>query len=88
MARRTRRKARDGYAVLFGFDVRDKERTGYVGEGERGLAVVDDVRKAKTFALSAEPGHGTPEDWRDFFRSEPGLSSWRFHPVVLDRELP
>lgn len=72
--------------MLFGFDVRDKDVLGYLTVGPDGLSVTADRSRAMEFSLSAEPGKGTPRDWCEFFKSEPALSSWRFHPVTLVRQ--
>ena len=69
--------------MLFGFDVEDKDVLGYLAIGPDGPSVVEDRDRAARFALSAEPGKGTPKDWCEFFKTEPQLSGWRFHPVVL-----
>ena len=72
------------YAVLFGFDLEDKDRTGYVRAGEKGCSVVDGPEDATEFPLKPD-GEGSPKDWCEFFKGEPGLSGWRFHPVVMSR---
>lgn len=85
--KRAKKGAVRRYAVLFGFDMNDKDRTGYLKVGETGCAVVDSRRDATEFSLSAEPGKGTPKDWCEFFKAEPGVSDWRFHPVQIMEKL-
>lgn len=80
-----RKKKKSKYAVLFGFDSKDKDRTGYLKVGPDGCSVVENREEASEFSLSAEPGKGTPLDWCRFFRTEPGVSNWRFHPITLTR---
>lgn len=71
-------------AVLFGFDSRDKDSTGYLRIDDRGRRVVEDLSAATRFSLASDrSGWHPPEDWCRFFREEEDLSSWRFHPVVL-----
>lgn len=76
-------KPRRKYAVLFGFDSRDKSRIGYLKVLENGCSVVGRRSDATEFSLSAEPGKGTPSDWCRFFRDEPDVADWRFHPVIV-----
>ena len=85
--KQTKKDAVRGFAVLFGFDTGDKDRTGYLRVGETGYTVVEDMRDATEFPLSAELGHGTPRDWCEFFKTEPGVSNWRFHPVTVAKKL-
>lgn len=71
------------FAVLFGFNIGDKDRTGYLKVGKTGCMVVKNRRNATEFSLSAEPGKGTPKDWCEFFKTEQDISNWRFHPVTI-----
>lgn len=48
---------------------------------------MEDRRDATEFSLFAEPGHGTPRDWCEFFKTEQGVSNWRFHPVTVTEKL-
>jgi hypothetical protein len=48
---------------------------------------VEDRRDATEFSLSAEPGHGTPRDWCEFFKTEQSVSNWRFHPIIVVEKL-
>ena len=75
------------FAVLFGFDVGDKDRTGYLKIADGKCAVVGDRKEATEFSLSAEPGKGTPKDWCEFFKTEPDVANWRFHPITLVEKL-
>ena len=75
------------FAVLFGFNIGDKDRTGYLKVGETGCMVVKNRRNATEFSLSAEPGKGTPKDWCEFFKTEQDMSNWRFHPVTVTEKL-
>ena len=84
MAKRKRKqKTVRKFAVLFGFDTADKDRTGYLKAGKNGCAVTQDRRDATEFSLLAEPGKGTPKDWCEFFKTEPDMSNWRFHPITI-----
>ena len=85
--KRKKKSAVRRFAVLFGFDTGDKDRTGYLKVGETGCAVVKDRRDATEFTLSAEPGKGTPRDWGEFFTTEPDVSNWRFHPITVTENL-
>lgn len=84
--KQTRKGAARRFAVLFGFDTKDRGKTGYLRAGEAGCSVVEDRRDATEFPLSAEPGKGTPRDWCEFFKTEQGVSGWRFHPVTITEE--
>ena len=81
--KQTKKDAVYKFAVLFGFDITDKDRTGYLKVEETGYTVVDDRHDATEFSLSAEPGKGTPRDWCEFFKTEPNVSNWRFHPITI-----
>ena len=83
----TKKDAVRRFAVLFGFDIADKDRTGYLKVGETGCTVVENRCDATEFSLSAEPGKGTPKDWCEFFKTEPDLSNWRFHPITIAQKL-
>ena len=72
------------YAVLFGFSLHDRDRTGYVKAGPSGCSVTEDESDATKFRLAPD-GEGSPKDWCKFFRDEPELSSWRFHPVIMSQ---
>jgi len=85
--KQTKKNSVRRYAVLFGFDLNDKDRTGYLKVGETGCAVVENRRDATEFSLSAEPGKGMPRDWCEFFKTEPGVSDWRFHPITVVEKL-
>lgn len=85
--KQTKKDAVRRFAVLFGFDITDKDRTGYLKVGETGCTVVDDRHDATEFSLSAEPGKGTPKDWCEFFKAEPDVSNWRFHPITIAQKL-
>lgn len=82
------RKKRRRCAVLFGFDLKDKENTGYLAFEDGKCSITQDRAAAKEFSLSAEPGKGTPADWCEFFKTEPEVANWRFHPIVLLKEAP
>lgn len=82
MAKRKRKKkAVRRFAVLFGFDTADKDRTGYLKAGKNGCAVTQDRRDATEFSLSA--GVERIRDWCEFFKTEPATANWRFHPVFV-----
>ena len=74
------------YAVLFGFCLDDKEKTGYLKILEKSCAVVSDKYDASRFSLDEkQPGWRPPSDWCRFFKDEPSVSRWRFHPVILTK---
>ena len=81
--KQTKKDAVRRFAVLFGFDTGDKDRTGYLKVGETGCTVVENRCDATEFSLLAEPGKGTPKDWCEFFKTEPDVSNWRFHPITI-----
>ena len=85
--KQTKKDAVRRFAVLFGFDAGNKDRTGYLKVGEKGYAVVENRRDATEFSLSAEPGKGTPRDWCEFFKTEQDVSNWRFHPITVVEKL-
>lgn len=85
--KRTKKNDVRRFAVLFGFDVGDKDRTGYLKVVDGRCTVVDDKREATEFSLSAEPGKGTPRDWCEFFKTEQDVSNWRFHPITVVEKL-
>ena len=85
--KKTKKDAVRRLAVLFGFDVGDKDRTGYLRVGETGYTIVENRRDATGFPLSVERGKGTPRDWCEFFKTEPGVSNWRFHPITVSEKL-
>ena len=85
--KQTKKDAIRRFAVLFGFDTGDKNRTGYLKVGKTGCAVVENRRDATEFSLSAEPGKGTPRDWCEFFKTEQDVSNWRFHPIIVVEKL-
>ena len=85
--KQTKKDAVRRFAVLFGFDTVDKDRTGYLKVRETGCTVVENRCDATEFSLSAEPGKGTPRDWCEFFKTEPDVSNWRFHPITIAQKL-
>ena len=87
LRKKTKKAAIRKFAVLFGFDTGDKERTGYLKVGETGYSVVKNKCDATEFSLSAEQGKGTPKDWCEFFKAEPDISNWRFHPITVTEKL-
>lgn len=76
------------FAVLFGFNIDNKDQTGYLKVGETGCMVVKNKCDATKFSLSAEPGKGTPRDWCEFFKTEQDVSNWRFHPITVVKNYP
>ena len=85
--KQTEKKGEDRFAVLFGFNVEDKDRTGYLKVGKTGYSVTEDPAEATAFSLNPESGKGTPKDWCRFFKSERDISNWRFHPVIMVKRL-
>ena len=85
--KRKKKSAVRRFAVLFGFNVSNKDRTGYLTVGETGYTIVENRRDATEFTLSAESGKGTPRDWCEFFKTEPDVSNWRFHPITIAEKL-
>ena len=85
--KKTKKDAVRRFAVLFGFDVGNKDRTGYLRVGETGYKIVENRHDATEFTLSAEPGKGTPRDWCEFFKTEPDVLNWRFHPITIAEKL-
>ena len=85
--KQTKKDAVRRFAVLFGFDITDKDRTGYLKVGETGCTVVENRCDATEFSLSAELGKGAPRDWCEFFKTEPDVSNWRFHPITIAQKL-
>ena len=85
--KRKKKSAVRRFAVLFGFNVSNKDQTGYLKVGETGYTIVENRRDATEFTLSAEPGKGTPRDWCEFFKTEPDVSNWRFHPITIVEKL-
>lgn len=83
MLRKKDKTCRRKYAVLYGFNIDDKDDTGYLALGDNGPRVTKNWLDAARFSLSAEPGKGTPRDWCEFFKGEAALSRWRFHPVTM-----
>ena len=81
--KQTKKDAVRKFAVLFGFNIGDKDQTGYLKVGKVGYTVVKDRHDATEFLLSAEPGKGTPKDWCEFFKTEPDVLNWRFHPITI-----
>ena len=85
--KKTKKDAVRRFAVLFGFNVSNKDRTGYLKVSKTGYTIVENRRDATEFTLSAEPGKGTPRDWCEFFKTEPYVSNWRFHPITIAEKL-
>lgn len=81
----SRKKKKEKYAVLYGFNIKNKNKTGYLKIDRDGYSIVQDKSAAAGFSISTESGRGTPEDWCRFFKDEPEISDWRFHPVILIR---
>ena len=81
----SRKKKKEKYAVLYGFNIKNKNKIGYLKIGQDGYSIVQDKNNATNFSISIESDKGTPEDWCQFFKEEPEISDWRFHPIILIR---
>ena len=82
----SRKNKKENYAVLFGFNLKDKTKTGYLQiTPSGGYSIVKDASQASEFSTSVKAGKGSPLDWCEFFKTEPNISDWRFHPVILTR---
>lgn len=78
-----RKKKQQTYAVLFGFNIKDKNQTGYLCITDNEYKIVNNHVLATKYLLNVKPGKGTPKDWCEFFKEEEKLNQWRFHPVIL-----
>ena len=78
-----RKKKQQKYAVLFGFNIKNKNQTGYLCITNNEYKIVNNHTLATKYSLNIKTGEGTPKDWCDFFKNEEKLDQWRFHPVIL-----
>ena len=62
-----RKKKQQIYAVLFGFNIKNKNQTGYLCITDNGYKIVNDHMLATKYSLNVKPGKGTPKDWCEFF---------------------
>jgi hypothetical protein len=71
--------------VLFGFNIQNKNQTGYLCVIDNEYKIVNNYTLATKYSLNIKPGKGTPKDWCEFFKNEEKLDQWRFHPVILTK---
>ena len=53
--------------MLFGFNIKNKNQTGYLCITDNGYKIVNDHMLATKYSLNVKPGKGTPKDWCEFF---------------------
>ena len=77
--------------VLRGFNVDDNDNVGFLGIDKSGTTrdiykIVEDLEDAMKFPsknVYSTKGFGTPQQWLEFFKTEPALCNWKFHLVKV-----
>jgi hypothetical protein len=73
-----------------GYNRKDKDQQGMLGmsdgKGTSSYKIVDYVKDALKFPsqnVDKASDFGTPEQWLEFFSSEPELKNWKFHLMKI-----
>lgn len=95
MGKAVERSKRRRWCALYGFNINNKDKTGYLGfRDERELRanprlglykIVKCAEEAAHFPCEnylSNPDFAPPEKWLEFFKKERELSQWRFHLVT------
>lgn len=73
-----------------GYNRKDKDQQGMLamndGKGTSSYKIVGYIKDALKFPsknVDKVSGFGTPEQWLEFFSSEPELKDWKFHLMKI-----